>query len=86
MKKVLNSMEVGYRLCVPAPMSTRADGLSNDRKMEGVDRSMEWTSSFGGIAGWLQASFGSGMPQSDDAKYWRVHHLFRLVYLVDKVG
>ena len=43
---------------------------------------MESTSSFGVVAGWLQAFFGSGLHQSDDAKYC---HLFMHVYLAGQI-
>lgn len=74
-------MAACYRLHAPAPMSSRADGLSNDQATDGVDRDLKWTSSVGGIAGWLQVIFGSGVHQSEDAKRWREHPLLVSFYL-----
>jgi len=49
--------------------------MSSDRITEGVDRNMESTPSFGRIAGWLRTSLvRCPNDQSDEAKYWLVHH------------
>jgi hypothetical protein len=41
--------------------------------------------SVGGIAGWLQVSFGSGLHQSRHANFWRGHPLVGVLHLICEV-